>query len=324
MPREHHPHTDSSLTALQAAIRHHVRYSLGKEWQHLLGAELFRAVALAVRDRLVDRMLATEARYRQAQAKRLYYLSIEFLMGRSLRNNLSNLGLFELCQEALRTMGVDLADIEENERDAALGNGGLGRLAACFLDSLATLNMPGYGYGIHYDYGLFQQEISNGYQKERPDNWLAYGTPWEIERIDEACLIPVYGHIEHSVDRAGQYNPMWMGWQILIGVPHDIPIVGYGGRTVNYLRLYAARASTEFDMRIFNGGMLSQGRRVEDRLGDHYQGAVSPERSGGWPGTPAGPGVLSGGLRHTGYCQTLSPDPYDLRGVLLPGSHSAQ
>lgn len=175
-------------------------------------------------------------------------------MGRSLGNNLHNLGLFTLCQEALREMGVELADIEEHERDAALGNGGLGRLAACFLDSLATLDMPGYGYGIHYEYGLFQQEIRNGYQREKPDNWLAYGTPWELERADEACLVPVYGRIEHTLDRNGHYNPMWMDWQILIGVPYDFPIVGYGGRTVNSLRLYSARSSADFDMQIFNAG----------------------------------------------------------------------
>ncbi len=244
----------SSRSALQESIRHHVRYSLGKEWQHLSGHDLFMAVALAVRDRLVDRRLATEARYQQANAKRLYYLSIEFLMGRSLNNNLYNLGLFEPCQKALREMGVDLAAVEESESDAALGNGGLGRLAACFLDSLATLDMPGYGYGIHYEYGLFKQVIHSGYQREKPDNWRAYGTPWEIERADEACLIPVYGRIEHALDRDGQYNPMWMDWKILIGIPHDLPIVGYGGRTVNYLRLYSARSSAEFDMQIFNAG----------------------------------------------------------------------
>lgn len=243
-----------SLSALQGAIRRHVRYSLGKEWRQLSGYDLFTAAALAVRELLVDRMLETEARYGQTTAKRLYYLSIEFLMGRSLRNNLDNLGLFDLCERALRGMGVDLADVEENERDAALGNGGLGRLAACFLDSLATLGMPGYGYGIHYEYGLFKQEIRNGYQTEKPDNWLVYGTPWEIERTDEACLIPVYGRIEHTLDRGGHYNPMWMDWKILVGVPHDLPIVGYGGRTVNYLRLYSARSSADFDMQIFNTG----------------------------------------------------------------------
>jgi glycogen phosphorylase len=247
-------HEGSSLAALQESIRHHVRYSLGKEWHHLSGKDLFMAIALAVRDRLVDGMLATEARYQQAQAKRLYYLSIEFLMGRSLGNNLSNLGLFETCQEALRQLGEDLAAVEEHESDAALGNGGLGRLAACFLDSLATLGLPGYGYGIHYEYGLFKQEISNGYQKEKPDHWRAYGAPWEIERADQACLVPVYGRIEHTLDRGGHYNPMWMDWKILIGVPYDMPIVGYGGQTVNYLRLYSARSSAEFDMQIFNAG----------------------------------------------------------------------
>ena len=247
-------HEGFSSSALQASIRHHGRYSLGKEWRRLSGHELFTAVALTVRDRLIDRMLATEARYQQADAKRLYYLSIEFLMGRSLSNNLYNLGLFAVCREALGELGVDLAAVEESESDAALGNGGLGRLAACFLDSLATLDMPGYGYGIHYEYGLFKQEINNGYQEEKPDSWRAYGTPWQIERVDEACLVPVYGRIEHALDRNGHYNPMWMDWKILIGVPHDMPIVGYGGRTVNSLRLYAARSSAEFDMQIFNAG----------------------------------------------------------------------
>jgi len=243
-----------SIAAFQDSVRRQVRYALGKEWRNLSGYDLFTAVALAVRELLVDRMLETEARYQQVNAKRLYYLSIEFLMGRSLGNNLDNLGLFDLCKQALHEMGVNLADLEEHERDAALGNGGLGRLAACFLDSLATLGMPGYGYGIHYEYGLFKQEIRNGYQAEKPDNWLVYGTPWEIERADEACLIPVYGRIEHTLDRGGQYNPMWMDWKILVGVPHDFPIVGYGGRTVNYLRLYSARSSADFDMQIFNTG----------------------------------------------------------------------
>jgi starch phosphorylase len=130
----------------------------------------------------------------------------------------------------------------------------LGRLAACFLDSLATLGMPGYGYGINYEYGLFKQEIDNGYQREKPDNWLAEGTPWQIARPDEACLVPIYGRIEHGVDRRGGYNPMWMDWKVLIGVPYDMLIAGYGGRTVNRLRLYAARSSRDFDMQIFNDG----------------------------------------------------------------------
>ena len=239
---------------LQDAIGRHARYSLCKAAQDISARDLFQAVALAVRDRLVDGMLETEHRYEQLDSKRLYYLSIEFLIGRSLRNNLTNLGILDLCREAVRSYGPDLDAIEDAEPDAALGNGGLGRLAACFLDSLATRDLPGYGYGINYEYGLFKQEIDKGYQKERPDNWLAEGTPWEIGHPEEACVVPIYGRIEHATDRRGHYNPMWMDWKILIGVPHDMPIVGYGGRTVNFLRLYSARASHEFDMQIFNDG----------------------------------------------------------------------
>ena len=241
-------------SSLQEAIERHARYSLGKHWRDLSARDRFDAVALAVRDRMVDRMLETEERYGRSDPKRLYYLSIEFLIGQSLGNNLLNLGIRESCREALKDLGASLEDVEASEPDAALGNGGLGRLAACLLDSLATLGMPGYGYGINYEYGLFKQEIDNGNQREKPDNWLAEGTPWEIARPNEACVVPVYGHVEHSVDRKGAYNPMWMDWKVLIGIPYDIPVVGYGGQTVNYLRLYSARASQDFDMKIFNDG----------------------------------------------------------------------
>jgi starch phosphorylase len=240
--------------AFQESLRRHLRYSLAKDQEALHTHDWFRAVALAVRDQLVDGMLETEARYQREQPKRLYYLSMEFLTGRSLGSNLVNLGIEDLCRQVLRDAGVDLADVLESEYDAALGNGGLGRLAACFLDSLATLGMPGFGYGINYEYGLFRQEISDGYQREKPDHWLSESSPWLLERTDEACVIPVYGRIEHGYDRHGNYNPMWMDWKVLVGVPHDMPIAGYLGRTVNYLRLYSARASDEFDMQIFNTG----------------------------------------------------------------------
>jgi starch phosphorylase len=240
--------------ALRDAVTRHARYSVAQPWDELSSRQLFQCVGLAVRDLMIDGLLQTQRRQRRADAKHVYYLSMEYLLGRSLANNLSNLGIYDLCRDTLRDLGVDLADVEESERDAALGNGGLGRLAACFLDSLATLDMPGYGYGIHYEYGLFRQEIEHGRQKEKPDNWLAFPTPWEIERPEEACLVPVYGRIEHAVDRRGQYNPMWLGWRFLIGVPHDYPVVGYGGRTVNVLRLFSARSSHDFDMQIFNAG----------------------------------------------------------------------
>jgi starch phosphorylase len=243
-----------AVPAIQDSIRRHATYSLGKAWRDLSPRELFSAVALSVRDQLVERYLQTEERYQRQDAKRLAYLSIEYLIGQSLGNNLQNLGMRESYAQALSNLGADLAALEASEIDAALGNGGLGRLAACFLDSLATLGLRACGYGINYEYGLFKQEIDNGYQRERPDNWLAHGTPWQIARPDEACLVYLRGRIEHGVDRRGGYNPMWMDWQVVIGIPHDMLIPGYGGRTVNRLRLYSARSSHDFDMQIFNDG----------------------------------------------------------------------
>ncbi len=235
-------------------ILDHVRQSLVMPVEQASPRDLFRAVSLAVRDRLAARLLETEGRYRRIGAKRLYYLSIEFLMGRSLSNNLANLCLQDSIREALQDLRRELGEVEGCEGDAGLGNGGLGRLAACFLDSLATLDYPGFGYGINYEYGLFKQEIRNGEQVEMADNWRTYTTPWLIERPQDAVLVPLYGRIEHAADRSGGYNPMWLDWKVVIGVPHDMPIVGYGGKTVNYLRLYSARASRELDMAIFNEG----------------------------------------------------------------------
>src|ERR671925_1384621 len=236
-----HPDNDEidPMAAFAASIRQHMRYSLGKKWEKLSNRDLFMAIALTVRDWMVDRLLATEERCQKVKAKRLYYLSMEYLIGRSLANNLSNLGLLEQCRDTLLAMGVDLEEVRESESDAALGNGGLGRLAACFLDSLATLDMPGYGYGINYEYGLFKQEIDAGYQKEKPDNWLAHGTPWQIERPDEACLIPVYGHIAQTPERISRTRSRWIDPQILIGIPYDMPIVGYGGRPADDLRVFS-------------------------------------------------------------------------------------
>jgi len=242
------------VSGIEDSLRRHAMYSLGKAWRDLSQTDLFNAVALSVRDWLVERMLETEERYRREDPKRINYLSIEFLMGQSLGNHLHNLGIRELYRQALGNLGANLDAVEDSEQDAALGNGGLGRLAACFLDSMATLGMPACGYGINYEYGLFKQEIDNGYQREKPENWLAQSSPWEIERPDEACFVPVYGRIEHSIDRKGAYNPMWMDWKLLVGIPYDMLISGYGGRTVNLLRLYSARSSHDFDMQIFNDG----------------------------------------------------------------------
>jgi starch phosphorylase len=232
----------------------HVTYALGEHVETISPREAFRAVALVVRDRMTARRLGTARRYEHADAKRLYYLSLEFLIGRSLVNNLINLGLYDECRAVLRDFGLDPQQVIETEVDAALGNGGLGRLAACFLDSLATLGLPGFGYGIDYDYGLFRQEIRNGQQIEKPDAWRWFPSPWELERPQDSVLVPLYGRVEHGRDRTGAYNPMWLEWKVVIGVPRDMPIAGFGGETVNYLRLYSARASHEFDVSIFNEG----------------------------------------------------------------------
>ena len=203
---------------------------------------------------LVEKMVATEARFDRFGEKKLYYLSLEYLIGRSLENNLFNLGIFDACREFLAENGIELELLFDEETDAGLGNGGLGRLAACFLDSMATLGMPGYAYGINYEFGLFRQQIKDGYQVEQPDNWRREISPWLIARPEEACVIPVYGRIEPRIDRAGEYRPLWIDYQVIVGIPSDLPITGFKSQSVNHVRLFAASASNEFDIHIFNSG----------------------------------------------------------------------
>jgi starch phosphorylase len=241
-----------------------VRYTLVRTLEHLTPAELLVPVSLAVRDLFVDQMLATGRRYRKADAKRLYYLSMEFLMGRLLGDNVCNMRLNEVLDGVLAGFGVRLEQVLESEPDAGLGNGGLGRLAACFLESLATLDMPGCGYGIDYEYGMFRQEIANGFQREKPDRWKTNGTPFQIQRPEEALVIPLYGRVETARDRAGS-RESWLDFQVVVGVPNDMPVVGYNGRTVNYLRLFQARSSDDFDIDIFNRGDYI--RAVEQKIG---------------------------------------------------------
>src|SRR6266542_3951918 len=231
-----------------------LRYARGSVWSEASMGERLQALAVAVRRPALDAMRESERRYQEQDAKRLYYLSMEFLMGRALGNNLTNLGLYDDARSILSELGSDLEEIAVQESDAALGNGGLGRLAACFLDSLATMDMPGFGYGINYEFGLFRQTFVNGFQHEKPDHWLdSGGSPWLIERPDETVAVPVYGSIAHT-SFGGVYRPSWVDAKEIIGVPHDMPIVGYGGTTVNVLRLFTARSSDEFDIGIFNAG----------------------------------------------------------------------
>jgi starch phosphorylase len=239
---------------LREGIESYLRFAQGRVWSDATQRERLHALATAVRRPALDAMRESERRYREQDSKRLYYLSMEFLMGRALGNNLTNLGIYDAARSVLTELGADLEELQALEPDAALGNGGLGRLASCFLDSLATLDLPGFGYGINYEYGLFRQSFVNGYQQERPDHWMDGGTPWLIERVDEAVEIPVYGSVTTATGPGGAYAPQWIDAKTIIGVPHDMPIVGYGGRTVNVLRLFSARASDQFDIGIFNSG----------------------------------------------------------------------
>ena len=245
---------DASPDSIRRSVERHLRCTLARRVEDATPDELLEALALTTRDLAAEAMLATEVGYARTRAKRVYYLSIEFLLGRSLENNLINLGIRDQVREALSALGVDLDRLLEREPDAALGNGGLGRLAACFLDSMATLGMPGFGYGINYEFGLFRQVLLHGEQHERPDVWPAAHSPFLVERAAESCLVPTHGWVERGVDKGGEYNPMWLGWREVVGVPFDYPVIGYGGRSVNRLRLFAARASRDFDVQIFNTG----------------------------------------------------------------------
>jgi len=245
--------TGNSAT-LEELIQHHVRFSAAKPRGRLSRRDWYYVTALAVRDLLVERMLATQARFERIGAKKLYYLSLEYLIGRSLENNLFNLGIIDHCREFLARNGIDLQLLFDEEVDAGLGNGGLGRLAACVLDSLATMSMPGYAYGINYEFGLFRQQINDGYQVEQPDSWRREMSPWLVSHPEEACFIPVYGRVESRATRHGEERRLWTDHGVIVGLPADLPIAGFGGQTVNFVRLFAAGASDEFDIQIFNGG----------------------------------------------------------------------
>ena len=245
--------TSRGFVQLREGIDSFLRFASGKVWQEASPREKLHALSVAVRRPALDAMRESERRYKEQDAKRLYYLSMEFLMGRALGNNLTNLHLYDDTKAILSELGADFDELQALEPDAALGNGGLGRLAACFLDSMATMDLPGFGYGINYEFGLFRQTFVNGYQHEKPDHWLEGGTPWLIERPDDYVVVPVYGSVTSTYER-GAYRPSWVEPQVIIGVPHDMPIVGYGGNTVNVLRLFTARSSDEFDIGIFNAG----------------------------------------------------------------------
>src|SRR5512138_1372564 len=252
----HLPNARSSddVDALKRAFADHLQYSQAKDEHSATALDRYFAVAYAVRDRMMRRWIQTQQAYYKRDAKRVYYLSLEFLMGRALENNLHNLGLLDPMKLALQDLGLDLDALLDLEPDAGLGNGGLGRLAACFLDSLATLAYPAYGYGIRYEFGIFDQEIRTGYQVERPEEWLRFGSAWEIPRPEYVVPVALYGRTEHHVDETGRLRVRWVDARHVLGMPYDVPIAGYRNGTVNTLRLWRARASQELDLADFNAG----------------------------------------------------------------------
>jgi len=239
---------------LSRAFLDHVQFSQGKHPDAATVHDRYMALALAVRDRLVQRWMKTSRACLEADPRRVYYLSAEFLLGRTLRNNLQAVGIYDDFRAVLAELGLDLTELLEQEPDAGLGNGGLGRLAACFLDSLATLGFPAHGYGIRYEFGIFEQRMENGWQVERPDEWLRFGNPWEIVRPEYTVSVGFYGHTEEFLDHHGQWRVRWVPGVKVIGVPYDTPIAGFGTENVNTLRLWRARASEEFDLGFFNQG----------------------------------------------------------------------
>jgi starch phosphorylase len=234
---------------------HHLRRSLAVIG--LDGAtqyERYLAIAYTVRDELIDRWAKTQKSYYDNNVKRVYYLSLEFLMGRTLGNAILNLNIEDEISDALNKLGIELEDLREAEVDAGLGNGGLGRLAACFIDSMATLEIPAYGMGIRYEYGMFNQQIENKEQIEKPDNWLRLPNPWEIARPQYSIQVPFGGHTEEYTDEFGQTRKHWVTRDHILAMPYDTPVPGYDNQTVNNLRLWSARSSDDFGLEYFNNG----------------------------------------------------------------------
>lgn len=231
----------------------HLRYTIAKSKANATELDCYKALALSVRDRLVERWMVTQENYHTQGVKRVAYLSLEFLMGRLLGNNVINLGMDDMCNKALADLGINWNRLRDLESDAGLGNGGLGRLAACFLDSMATMSLPAIGYGLRYDYGIFKQTIRNGAQVEEPDHWLDNGFAWEIPRPEYACEVKFEGRVE-ATNIGGRTEWRWIAARTVKGLPHDVPVVGYGGTVVNTLRLWQAQATDEFDLQDFNRG----------------------------------------------------------------------
>ena len=237
--RDERTEPDSEVATLKSAIESKLLYTVGKDPAHASVHDWYMATALAVRDRMVDRWVETTRRTYAQSEKRVYYLSLEFLIGRLLIDSLTNLGLIGPCRTALHELGVDFDAVRNSEPDAALGNGGLGRLAACYMEAMASTGIAGFGYGIRYDHGLFRQIIRDGNQVEVPEDWLAFGNPWEFERPEVTFNIGLGGRVEPKGPGGQRFE--WRPSEYVVAVAYDTPVVGWEGRRVNTLRLWSAR-----------------------------------------------------------------------------------
>ncbi|KAM5129050.1 glycogen phosphorylase, liver form [Mantella aurantiaca] len=238
-----------NVSELKKGFNRHLHFTLVKDRNVSTTRDYYFALAHTVRDHLVGRWIRTQQYYYEKDPKRTYYLSLEFYMGRTLQNTMINLGLQNACDEAIYQLGLDIEELEEMEEDAGLGNGGLGRLAACFLDSMATLGLAAYGYGIRYEYGIFNQKIKDGWQVEEADDWLRHGNPWEKARPEYMLPVHFYGRIEHT-----KTGVRWVDTQVVLAMPYDTPVPGYMNNTVNTMRLWSARAPNDFNLQDFNVG----------------------------------------------------------------------
>ncbi len=248
---------------LKEEIRKHMFSFLGKDITRAGIFDYFKALAYTIRERMAEHWIRTQRSYYDESAKRVYYLSLEFLVGRSLKNNVICLGMEEQVRQALAEMGQDFEEVTETEWDAGLGNGGLGRLASCYLDSMATLGIPAYGYGIRYEYGIFHQSIQDGWQVERPDNWLRFGNPWEYDRAGYLFPVQFHGQVRSYTDDAGRLRYIWEGGEKVMAMAYDMMIPGYENGNVINMRLWSAKSSRDFNLEFFNSGAYL--KAIEDK-----------------------------------------------------------
>src|SRR5208283_1440724 len=253
-PQKDNKLSDSPAVIMRSLIQRHLTSTLARHGPSATPRDWWVAASLAVRDTIHERMINTQRVHNDLNIRRVYYFSMEYMLGRLFESNLLATGTTEAVRSALDSLGVDYDEVRESEVDMGLGNGGLGRLAACFLDSLATMDYPALGYGIHYEFGLFKQQFVHGSQIEHPDRWIVFGDPWEVVRAEYAQEVRLYGRVENVFDDRGRYRPRWVGTRTVLGVPHDIPTAGFGTGTVNLLRLWASRATDDFDLAAFNSG----------------------------------------------------------------------